>query len=258
MVSPMKMFQETYGYDPWKLLSGCVLSSRTSGGDRVWGPIRAFFERFPTPTAVLDEAEANGLAGMEEMLKPLGLNRERTITRAAEGFLRVWDRPSELYGCGKFAEDSWLAFCHGEVRRVAKDPRADRNVRAYAAWAVKALRGGGAAAAAAASQAEAEEDEDSGESDEDEDEDDEEGNEILVQVLADAAARKARAAAQASDRAARMARRRAASASRVGGPSPSDAGQDEAAPAPRAGRAPKRGASTKAASGSKRARGGRG
>ena len=249
-----------YGYDPWKLLSGCVLSSRTSGGDRVWGPIRAFFERFPTPTAVLDEAEANGLAGMEEMLKPLGLNRERTITRAAEGFLRVWDRPSELYGCGKFAEDSWLAFCHGEVRRVAKDPRADRNVRAYAAWAVKALRGGGAAAAAAASQAEAEEDEDSGESDEDEDEDedDEEGNEILVQVLADAAARKARAAAQASDRAARMARRRAASASRVGGPSPSDAGQDEAAPAPRAGRAPKRGASTKAASGSKRARGGRG
>ncbi len=249
-----------YGYDPWKLLSGCVLSSRTSGGDRVWGPIRAFFERFPTPTAVLDEAEANGLAGMEEMLKPLGLNRERTITRAAEGFLRVWDRPSELYGCGKFAEDSWLAFCHGEVRKVAKDPRADRNVRAYAAWAVKALRGGGAAAAAAASQAEAEEDEDSGESDEDEDEDedDEEGNEILVQVLADAAARKARAAAQASDRAARMARRRAASASRVGGPSPSDAGQDEAAPAPRAGRAPKRGASTKAASGSKRARGGRG
>ncbi|KAA0165149.1 hypothetical protein FNF28_03548 [Cafeteria roenbergensis] len=131
MVSPMKMFQETYGYDPWKLLSGCVLSSRTSGGDRVWGPIRAFFERFPTPTAVLDEAEANGLAGMEEMLKPLGLNRERTITRAAEGFLRVWDRPSELYGCGKFAEDSWLAFCHGEVRRVAKDPRADRNVRAF-------------------------------------------------------------------------------------------------------------------------------
>lgn len=130
---------DSYGFDPWQLLAGCVLSSRTSGGETVWAPIRAFHAKFPTPTAVVEEAEINGLERMGKMLKPLGLNRESTISRTALGFLRQWTRPSELYGCGKFAEDSWLAFCHGQVARVASDAAADRNVRAYAIWATKEL-----------------------------------------------------------------------------------------------------------------------
>eukprot|EP00903_Cladosiphon_okamuranus_P020082 g18446.t1 len=111
--SPLNLLQEHYTEDAYRLLSCCILCSRTSGGDTVKGAVASFFEACPTPTSVL-------LADQEELRKtllPLGLNREVILKRFAEGFLTSpWYDPSELHGCGRFASDSWQIFCLGSYR----------------------------------------------------------------------------------------------------------------------------------------------
>jgi hypothetical protein len=147
--SPQGLFQEDVGSDPWKLIASCVLSSRTSGGPAVREAVAAFFEAYPTPSAVL---EADPIE-LEALLFPLGLHRERIIPRTATGFLsRAWtgQGAAALFGCGKFVEDSWRTFCLGEYARVARDTKSDANVRAYASWCVRMEKRLGAGAGAGA------------------------------------------------------------------------------------------------------------
>ncbi|CAM9596559.1 unnamed protein product [Ectocarpus sp. 4 AP-2014] len=111
--SPLNLLQEHYAEDAYRLLSCCILCSRTSGGDTVKDAVEAFFEACPTPTSVL----AADLGELRKTLLPLGLNRELIIKRFAEGFLAsAWHDPSELHGCGRFASDSWQIFCLGNHR----------------------------------------------------------------------------------------------------------------------------------------------
>ncbi|CAN0399106.1 unnamed protein product, partial [Ectocarpus sp. 8 AP-2014] len=112
--SPLNLLQEHYTEDAYRLLSCCILCSRTSGGDTVKDAVKAFFEACPTPTSVL----AADLGELRKTLLPLGLNsRELIIKRFAEGFLTSsWHDPSELHGCGRFASDSWQIFCLGNHR----------------------------------------------------------------------------------------------------------------------------------------------
>ncbi|CAN0111322.1 unnamed protein product, partial [Ectocarpus sp. 13 AM-2016] len=111
--SPLNLLQEHYTEDAYRLLSCCILCSRTSGGDTVKDAVKAFFEACPTPTSVL----AADLGELRKTLLPLGLNRELIMKRFAEGFLAsAWHDPSELHGCGRFASDSWQIFCLGNHR----------------------------------------------------------------------------------------------------------------------------------------------
>lgn len=166
-MSPLDLTQEHYAGDPWRLLVTCIMCSRTSGGPTIRETLAQFLARYPTPTAVIrgDEEE------MAALLHPLGacaggrcccalvsqhacasagLHRERTVRRCAAGFLRAgWSQPIQLYGIGKFANDSWRVFCHGEYAAVAADKLADRNVRAYAAYCKRIFhRDGGEAGSA--------------------------------------------------------------------------------------------------------------
>jgi hypothetical protein len=132
--SPASLIQELYCCDPWKLIISCLLCSRTSGSAVVHATIADFFIRYPTPSHVLD-ADVSSLAAL---LLPLGLNRERVITRTASGFLAsTWTGGivSSLYGCGRFTHDSWRVFCRRELLDVIRSPDSDRNVRAYATYA---------------------------------------------------------------------------------------------------------------------------
>lgn len=136
--SPLELVQERFCDDPWRLLACCLLASRTSGGSTVQTVIDTFLAKYPTPSSVLDEK----VEVLAELLHPLGLHREIPLCRAALGFLSpAWTggQARDLYGCGPFANDSWLVFTVGgpHVARVAKDPSADRNVRSYAAWALR-------------------------------------------------------------------------------------------------------------------------
>eukprot|EP00752_Nemacystus_decipiens_P003469 g3204.t1 len=168
--SPLDLLQEHYTEDAYRLLSCCILCSRTSGGDTVKAAVAAFFRACPTPTSVLSADQEE----LRKTLLPLGLNREAIIKRFAEGFLTTpWHDPSELHGCGRFASDSWQIFCLGSCRPgdqvvAAADADAaksakkksgnagrrgslDRNLAAYCRYALRSaadVEGEGGAAAA--------------------------------------------------------------------------------------------------------------
>ena len=139
-ISHLDLIQEHYAADPYKLLTVCILCSRTSGGYLVRTTARQFLEQYPTPTTVLYE---QNMTEMAELLHPLGLNRERTMKRFVRDFLAPWSDVKELHGCGAFAKASFDVFCRGDYRSVLKDKKADRNVKAYAAFVRRLLANGG-------------------------------------------------------------------------------------------------------------------
>jgi hypothetical protein len=127
--SQLDLIQERYASDPWKLLTSCILCSRTSGGSTVRTAVHDFLRKYPTPTHVIG-ADAKVMA---KELHPLGLNRERTMKRFAADFVGPsWTHVTELHGCGAFAASSHSLFCLGDWKAVLRDKEADRNVRAYA------------------------------------------------------------------------------------------------------------------------------
>ena len=128
--SKLNLIQEDYGHDPFKLLSACILCSRTSGSQTVRDVVKAFFDKYRTPSAVL----SGDMKIMEKELKPLGLNREKTMKKFAEGFLRPWTHVQELHGCGAFASSSFDVFCRGDYQKVLREKKCDKNVRAYASY----------------------------------------------------------------------------------------------------------------------------
>lgn len=134
-ISHLDLIQEQYGTDPYKLLTACILCSRTSGGYIIRTVVHDFLQKYPTPTDVI---EAN-ITVMAEELHPLGLNRERTIKRFASGFVLPWREVKELHGCGAFAASSHDVFCKGDWKTVLRDKKADRNVKAYAAFCRRLL-----------------------------------------------------------------------------------------------------------------------
>lgn len=138
--SPLDLIQERYADDPFRMLSSCILASRTSGGFIIRRVISDFFAVYPTPTSVIN-GDTNDMA---TMLHPLGLNRERTMKRFANDFLSPdWTggRVSRLHGCGNFAQNSWDVFCHGRYQQVLRDKKGDRNVKSYASYLKRFLAG---------------------------------------------------------------------------------------------------------------------
>mmetsp|Transcript_34419 Transcript_34419/g.83261 ORF Transcript_34419/g.83261 Transcript_34419/m.83261 type:complete len:273 (-) Transcript_34419:574-1392(-) len=128
--SHLDLVQECYASDPYHLLTACILCSRTSGGPLIRTVVRDFLSKYDTPTKVLDA----DLSAMGKELHPLGLKRERIMKRFAGGFLGNWTDVTEMHGCGAFASASFDVFCHGDYKKVLKDKKADRNVRAYASY----------------------------------------------------------------------------------------------------------------------------
>ncbi|KAK9861754.1 hypothetical protein WJX84_007997 [Apatococcus fuscideae] len=127
--SPLDLIQEAHT-DPWRHLVCCQLFSRTTGGPVVKTVIAAFLKSYTTPTSIL-QAEA---AEIEVAINSLGMQemRRKALKRMSEGFLSLdWQLPSELFGCGSFADESWSIFCRGQT-----NPRGitDRFLRQYLTW----------------------------------------------------------------------------------------------------------------------------
>lgn len=155
-ISHLDLIQEHYASDPYRLLTVCILCSRTSGGYLVRTTAGQFLEKYPTPTSVLEEEDMDAMA---KLLHPLGLNRERTMKRFVHDFLGPWTDVKDLHGCGLFAKASFDVFCRGDYKTVLKDKKADRNVKAYAAFVRRLLANGGDEEAEAMEEAEAKEEE---------------------------------------------------------------------------------------------------
>ncbi|XP_056380933.1 methyl-CpG-binding domain protein 4 isoform X2 [Hyla sarda] len=127
--SPFNLVQETLFHDPWKLLIATIFLNKTSGKMAI--PVLwSFLEKFPTP----EVARAGDWKEISEILQPLGLFelRAKTIVRFSGEYLsKKWRYPIELYGIGKYGNDSYRIFCVNEWKEV--HPK-DHKLNKYHAW----------------------------------------------------------------------------------------------------------------------------
>jgi len=73
-----------------------------------------FFDRWPTPNSILEANEDD----IREAIRPLGFYNVRTnrIIRFSHDYInKKFNRASELYGIGKYAEDSYEIFINGNL-----------------------------------------------------------------------------------------------------------------------------------------------
>jgi len=133
-VSPDPLLQEYYSFDAWRLLCACALMSRVSSANTKHTCISAFFEKFPTPSALLD-------AGPDDVLPtvlPLGLfpTRYKTVVEVSRRFIEmpafeVGKAPElKIYGVGEFTLDSYRIFVKGDVDFAP----GDKNLKAFVSW----------------------------------------------------------------------------------------------------------------------------
>lgn len=117
--SPYLLLQEIYNEHPWRVLVCCIMLNCTSRKqvDRVRDE---FFKRYPGPR----EAVAADSSEMSQIISHLGFRNRRTasIQRFSNDWLtRDWLEPSELYGIGQYAQDSWDIFYKGNLQIEPND-----------------------------------------------------------------------------------------------------------------------------------------
>ncbi|KAI4823352.1 hypothetical protein KUCAC02_011941 [Chaenocephalus aceratus] len=127
--SPYNLIQETLFHDHWKLLVATIFLNKTSGKMAI--PVLwQFFERYPS-AEVTREADWKPLS---ELMKSLGLYelRAKTLVRFSDEYLtKQWRYPIELYGIGKYGNDSYKIFCVDEWRVVKPE---DHMLNKYHDW----------------------------------------------------------------------------------------------------------------------------
>jgi len=127
--SPYLLLQEIYNEHPWRVLVCCIMLNCTSR-KQVDQVRDEFFERYPTPEDVTTADPEE----MSELISPLGFKNKRTSTirRFSSDWISLdWKEPKELYGIGKYAQDSWEIFMKGNL---AVEPT-DGVLGKYLAWA---------------------------------------------------------------------------------------------------------------------------
>jgi len=127
--SPLNLLQEIYNEHPWRMLICCIMLNCTSRKqvDRIRD---RFFELYPEPeSAIGADPEV-----MAEVISHLGFKNKRTaaIRRFSRDWVELkWTEPKELYGIGKYAQDSWEIFQKGNL---GVEPN-DGVLNKYLAWA---------------------------------------------------------------------------------------------------------------------------
>ena len=127
--SPFELIQETLYDKPWQLLIATIFLNKTTG--KVALPIlKEFLTKWPDPDS-LSSCDEDTIA---DILQPCGLNhrRARVIKRFTEEYLmKPWKYPIELYGIGKYGNDSYRIFCVNEWRQVRPN---DKKLNLYHQW----------------------------------------------------------------------------------------------------------------------------
>ena len=120
--SPYDLLQERFWPDGWKILVVCLLLNQTSRR-QVEPIITEFFKKFPNPEALVECNDAE----LRDLIGSLGLVNRRIniLKRFSEEFVtKRWDRAKELYGCGKYADDTYEIFIKGQWKNTTPDDHA--------------------------------------------------------------------------------------------------------------------------------------
>uniref|UniRef100_A0A1B6E861 HhH-GPD domain-containing protein n=1 Tax=Clastoptera arizonana TaxID=38151 RepID=A0A1B6E861_9HEMI len=127
--SPYALLQEDLFDRPWQLLIATIFLNKTKAKKAV-PYILKFLIKWPLPKNILNVTYEEIL----EFLQPLGLGptRSRAIMKFTVEYLtKNWKYPRELYGIGKYGDDSFRIFCINEWREVTPD---DIPLSKYKTW----------------------------------------------------------------------------------------------------------------------------
>jgi endonuclease III len=106
--SPFNLLQEIYYPDAWKILVVCMFLNQT-GRKQVDMVRDEFFEKYPNASKCV-------MADYDEMVRiltPMGFQNKRSsaIIRMSREYMNMkWEKASDLYGIGKYANDSYEIF----------------------------------------------------------------------------------------------------------------------------------------------------
>ena len=133
--SPYNLVQEILFHDSWKLLVATIFLNKTSG--KVAIPLLwKFFDMCPSPQITC----MTSCQKISTLLKPIGLNvkRAKILIRFSHEYLhKQWRYPAELYGIGKYGNDSYRIFCINEWRFVKPN---DNKLSLYHKWLAKNIK----------------------------------------------------------------------------------------------------------------------
>ena len=120
--SPYDLLQERFWPNDWKILVVCLMLNQTSR-KQVEPMIHDFFEKFPDAKSIISAEEDD----LKILLKPLGLVNRRinTLKKFSLGYLENdWKTAKDLYGCGKYADDTYKIFIKGLWQEVEPNDHA--------------------------------------------------------------------------------------------------------------------------------------
>jgi methyl-CpG-binding domain protein 4 len=107
------LLQQEFQHNPYRLLIACIMLNQTSN-KHVRQVIYNFFERWPTPQLVINANDDE----IREAIRPLGFYNVRTarIKKFTSEYInKKFAKAKELYGIGKYADDSYEIFINGNT-----------------------------------------------------------------------------------------------------------------------------------------------
>lgn len=126
--SPFNLLQEIYWPDSWKILVCCILLNQTTR--KQVDKIRdEFFNKWPTPQSLLNGDQTDIL----KVIQSLGFKNRRlnNLLKMSDQYLNgTWKEASDLYGIGKYGNDSYQIF----IKNNLNVEPSDHALNKYMIW----------------------------------------------------------------------------------------------------------------------------
>lgn len=116
----IKIIQQEYAGDPWKVLICCILLNQTSN-KQVRPLIDNFFKKWPTPESIVLEDEM----AISSFIRSTGFHNIKAsrIKKLSYSWNSGVRDPFKLPGIGDYAREAWRIFINNDVSFNPKDKK---------------------------------------------------------------------------------------------------------------------------------------
>jgi len=119
-VERLRIIQEDYKNDPWKVLVCCILLNQTSN-KQVRPLIDNFFKKWPNPKSVIDEEDL----AISNFIKTTGFQNIKT--KRIKDFSSQWESgsrdPFKFSGVGNYGREAWRIFIENDFDFTPNDKK---------------------------------------------------------------------------------------------------------------------------------------
>jgi methyl-CpG-binding domain protein 4 len=119
-VNRIKIIQEDYSEDPWKVLVCCILLNQTSN-KQVRPLIENFFKKWPTSKSVMVEEDS----AISDFIKTTGFQNVKA--KRIKQFSSAWESgirdPFKFPGIGDYGREAWRIFVTEDLSFIPKDKK---------------------------------------------------------------------------------------------------------------------------------------